>query len=179
METKAFQELNLIGKTPAIAKIGGFRPDPAVHSWFAGHFFIDPNQGWPTDQDGAMIPILQIYLPEVPGGMNGFNECKLIQIFLNQKTLPIDITKNGEGWKLIEYASIEGLEVAETPEEVRGLKAFQIQWNENEQRDFPCWEEAWSYVDLSEVNESEEATNHFFNQYTNYSFTKIGGYGAY
>lgn len=179
MEIKAFQELNLIGKTPAIAKIGGFRPDPAIHSWFAGHFFIDPNQGWPTDQDGAMIPILQIYLPEVPGGMNGFNECKLIQIFLNQNTLPIDITKNGEGWKLIEYASIEGLEVAETPEEVRGLKAFQIQWNENEQRDFPCWEEAWSYVDLSEVNESEEATNHFFNQYTNYSFTKIGGYGAY
>ncbi|RAU57242.1 DUF1963 domain-containing protein [Bacillus safensis] len=178
MEIKAFQELNLIGKKPTIAKIGGFRPDPAIHSWFAGHFFIDPNQGWPTDQDGAMIPILQIYLPEVPGGMNGFNECKL-QIFLNQKTLPIDITKNGEGWKLIEYASIEGLEVAETPEEVRGLKAFQIQWNENEQRDFPCWEEAWSYVDLSEVNESEEATNHFFNQYTNYSFTKIGGYGAY
>ncbi|MEC4587200.1 DUF1963 domain-containing protein [Bacillus safensis] len=179
MEIKAFQELNLIRKKPAIAKIGGFRPDPAIHSWFAGHFFIDPNQGWPTDQDGAMIPILQIYLPEVPGGMNGFNECKLIQIFLNQNTLPIDITKNGEGWKLIEYASIEGLEVAETPEEVRGLKAFQIQWNENEQRDFPCWEEAWSYVDLSEVNESEEATNHFFNQYTNYSFTKIGGYGAY
>ncbi|APJ10230.1 MULTISPECIES: DUF1963 domain-containing protein [Bacillus] len=179
MEIKAFQELNLIGKTPAIAKIGGFRPDPAIHSWFAGHFFIDPNQGWPTDQDGAMIPILQIYLPEVPGGINGFNECKLIQIFLNQKTLPIDITKNGEGWKLIEYSSIEGLEVAETPEEVRGLKAFQIQWNESEQRDFPCWEEAWSYVDLTEVNESEEATDHFFNQYTNYSFTKIGGYGAY
>ncbi|WP_163115685.1 DUF1963 domain-containing protein [Bacillus safensis] len=179
MEIKAFQELNLIGKTPALAKIGGFRPDPAVHSWFAGHFFIDPNQGWPTDQDGAMIPNVQIYLPEVPGGMNGFNECKLIQIFLNQKTLPIDLTKNGEGWQLIEYSTIEGLEVAETPEEVRGLKPFQIQWNESEQRDFPCWEEAWTYVDLSEVNESEEATNHFFHQYTNYSFTKIGGYGAY
>ncbi|WAT81615.1 DUF1963 domain-containing protein [Bacillus safensis] len=179
MEIKAFQQLNLIGKTPAIAKIGGFRPDPAVHSWFAGHFFIDPHQGWPTDQNGAMIPILQIYLPEVPGGMSGFNECKMIQIFLNQKALPIDITKNGEGWKLIEYSTIEELEVVETPEEVRGLKPFQIQWNESEQRDFPCWEEAWSYVDLTEVNESEEATDHFFNQYTNYSFTKIGGYGAY
>ncbi|MCM2990465.1 YwqG family protein [Bacillus safensis] len=179
MEIKAFQELNLIGKTPAIAKIGGFRPDPAGHSWFAGHFFIDPNQGWPTDQDGAMIPILQIYLPEVPGGMNDFNECKMIQIFLNQKALPIDITKNGEGWKLIEYSTIEELEVVETPEEVRGLKPFQIQWNESVQRDFPCWEEAWSYVDLTEVNESEEAIDHFFNEYSNYSFTKIGGYGAY
>ncbi|APT48840.1 hypothetical protein BSA171_15320 [Bacillus safensis] len=179
MKIKAFQELNLIGKMPAIAKIGGFRPDPAVHSWFSGHFFIDPHQGWPTDQDGAMIPILQIYLPEVPGELNGFNDCKLIQIFLNQKTLPIDITKNGEGWKLIEYSSIGGLEVAETPEEVRGLKSFQIHWNESEQKDFPCWEEAWSYVDLTEVNESEEATDHFFSEYSNYSFTKIGGYGAY
>ncbi|WFO48431.1 DUF1963 domain-containing protein [Bacillus pumilus] len=126
-----------------------------------------------------MIPILQIYLPEVPGGLNEFNECKMIQIFLNQKALPMDITKNGEGWKLIEYADMEGLEVVETPEEVRGLKPFQIQWKESEQEDYPCWEETWSYVDLSEVNESDEATEHFFDQYTNYSFTKIGGYGAY
>ncbi|MFB8733754.1 hypothetical protein ACEQPO_06800 [Bacillus sp. SL00103] len=39
----------------------------------------------------------------------------------------------------------------------------------------PCWEEAWSYVDLSEVNESDAATEHFFDQYTNYSFTKLVG----
>ncbi|MGG1696603.1 DUF1963 domain-containing protein [Bacillus zhangzhouensis] len=179
MEIKAFHVLNQVGKTPVIAKIGGFRPDPFRYSWFAGHFSIHPDKGWPTDQDGAMIPILQIYLPEVPGGMNGLDECKMIQIFLNQKALPIDITKNGEGWKLIEYSSMEGLEVIDTPEEVKGLKPFQIQWNEREQEDFPCWEEAWSYVDLSEVNESEEASDHFFKQYTNYSFTKIGGYGAY
>ncbi|KIL12661.1 MULTISPECIES: DUF1963 domain-containing protein [Bacillus] len=179
MEIKAFHELKELGKTPVVAKIGGFLPDPTAHSWFAGHFFIHPDQGWPADQDGVMIPILQIYLPEVPGGMNGFNECKMIQIFLNQKALPMDITKNGEGWKLIEYVDMEGLEVVETPEEVRGLKPFQIQWNQNEQEDYPCWEEAWSYVDLSEVNESDEATEHFFDQYTNYSFTKIGGYGAY
>ncbi|MFB8733755.1 hypothetical protein ACEQPO_06805 [Bacillus sp. SL00103] len=128
MEIKAFHELKQIGKTPVMAKIGGFRPDPTAHSWFAGHFFIHPAQGWPIDEDGAMIPILQIHLPEVPGGLNGFNECKLIQIFLNQKALPIDITKNGEGWKLIEYSTMDGLEVVETPEEVKGLKPFQIQW---------------------------------------------------
>ncbi|MDQ0816265.1 hypothetical protein QF033_000843 [Bacillus pumilus] len=87
--------------------------------------------------------------------------------------------KTGEGWKLIEYVTMDGLKVVETPEEVRGLKPFQIQWNESEQKDYPCWEKAWSYVDLSEVNESEEATEHFFKQYTNYSFTKIDGYGAY
>ncbi|MBG9910732.1 MULTISPECIES: DUF1963 domain-containing protein [Bacillus] len=179
MEIKAFHELNQIGKTPVTAKIGGFRSDPYRYSWFAGHFFMHPDKGWPTDQDGAMIPILQIYLPEVPGGINGFDECKMIQIFLNQKALPIDITKNGEGWKLIEYSTMEGLEIVETPEEVKGIKPFQIQWSESEQEDYPCWEEAWSYVDLSEVNESEEATDYFFQQYSNYSFTKIGGYGAY
>ena len=46
--------------------------------------------------------------------MNGFDECKMIQIFINKKTLPIDIAKNGDGWKLIEYSSMEGLEIAET-----------------------------------------------------------------
>nr|MDF9459565.1 hypothetical protein [Bacillus pumilus] len=98
MEIKAFHELEQLGKTPIVAKIGGFRPDPAKTQLVClGHFFIHPDQGWPADQDGVMIPILQIYLPEVPGGMNGCNECKMIQIFLNQKALPIDITKNGEG----------------------------------------------------------------------------------
>ncbi|KKK08980.1 MULTISPECIES: DUF1963 domain-containing protein [unclassified Bacillus (in: firmicutes)] len=179
MKIKAFDELNQLGKTPIVAKIGGFRPDPSKYSWFAGHFFIQRDKGWPADQDGAMIPILQMYLPEVPGGMNGFDEYKMIQIFINKKTLPIDIAKNGEGWKLIEYSSMEGLEIAEPPEDVKGMKPFQIEWLEGEQPDYPCWEEAWSYVDLSEVNESEEATDHFFEHYSNYSFTKIGGYGAY
>ncbi|MED1111006.1 hypothetical protein [Bacillus pumilus] len=77
MEIKAFHELKQLGKTPVVAKIGGFLPDPTAHSWFAGHFFIHPDQGWPADQDGVMIPILQIYLPEVPGGLNEFNECKM------------------------------------------------------------------------------------------------------
>lgn len=179
MNLKAFHALNQIGKTPVVAKIGGFRPVPTTHSWFAGHFFIDPDKGWPTDQDGAMIPILQIYLPEVPGGLNCLDDCKLIQIFLTQKALPIDMTRNGEGWKLIEYSSIEGLEIWETPDEVKGLRPFQIHWNKAEQADFPCWEEAWSYVDLSEVNENDEATDYFFEHYSNKSFTKIGGYGAY
>ncbi|MGK9490106.1 hypothetical protein [Bacillus sp. TV3D] len=84
-----------------MAKIGGFRPDPAAHSWFAGHFFIHPDHGWPADQDDVMIPILQIYLPEVPGGMNGCNECKMIQIFLNQKALPIDTPKTAKAGSLL------------------------------------------------------------------------------
>ncbi|MFL0436242.1 hypothetical protein [Bacillus pumilus] len=33
MEIKAFHELKQIGKTPVMAKIGGFRPDPTAHSW--------------------------------------------------------------------------------------------------------------------------------------------------
>ncbi|MCY7618443.1 hypothetical protein MH116_11205 [Bacillus pumilus] len=48
-----------------------------------------------------MIPILQIYLPEVPGGMNGCNECKMIQIFLNQKALPIDTPKTAKAGSLL------------------------------------------------------------------------------
>ncbi|MDG3044236.1 hypothetical protein OE903_11020 [Bacillus sp. B6(2022)] len=38
MKIKAFDELNQLGKTPIVAKIGGFRPDPSKYSWFAGHF---------------------------------------------------------------------------------------------------------------------------------------------
>lgn len=57
MEIKAFHELKQLGKTPVVAKIGGFRPDPTAHSRFAGHFFIHPDQGaagrprWRHDSD--------------------------------------------------------------------------------------------------------------------------------
>jgi Domain of unknown function (DUF1963) len=179
MEFEAFKKLRGIGKKPVIAQIGGFRPDDDRRSWFGGHFYIDPEMGWPSDKDGYMIPVLQAYVPEIPGGIEGVESTSMIQVFLNSRELPLDVTKNGNGWKLIEYRSVDELQLVDTPEEVRGLREFQIKWYLSETNDFPCWEEAWDYADMTEINEDDEASDQFFDEFSRYTGTKIGGYPSY
>lgn len=42
MEIKAFHELEQLGKTPIVAKIGGFRPDPAKTQLVCRSFLHPP-----------------------------------------------------------------------------------------------------------------------------------------
>ncbi|MDA1475175.1 DUF1963 domain-containing protein [Bacillus changyiensis] len=179
MEIEAFKTLKDRGKTPVIAQIGGFRPEVGRHSWFGGHFYINTKKGWPSDQDGYMIPLLQAYLPEIPGGIESVGESGMIQVFLNRNTLPLNLAKNGDGWKLIEYRSIDGLQLVDTPKEASLLREFQMKWSLSKTTDYPCWEEAWTYADLTEVNEDDEMSDRFFDDFSRYSFTKIGGYASY
>ncbi|WP_240463781.1 DUF1963 domain-containing protein [Paenibacillus apiarius] len=179
MESEAFKTLRGIGKKPVKAQIGGFRPEDGRRSWFGGHFYIDAESGWPRDEDGYMIPVLQAYVPEIPGGIEGVGKSGMIQVFLNRKQLPLEPAKNGDGWKLIEHRSVDGLQLVDTPEEARGLREFQMKWHLSEECDYPCWEEAWDYADLTEVNEDDELSDQFFDEFTRYTFTKIGGYPSY
>ena len=173
----AFEQLEKIGKKPIIAKIGGFRPEEHINSWFGGNFLLGAEE-WPKDENGYMIPLLQISISEVPNGREIFGNIKLLQIYISREHF-ISPVKNGEGWKLIEYKSIKGLNKQATPEESNILKPFQIKWTLENKFDYPCWEESWEYVDMTEINESEELNDVFFEKYSQYERTKIGGYASY
>lgn len=173
-----FDEIKSIGKIPAIAQIGGFCPEENLKSWFGGNFILRDGE-WPKDNDGFMLPIIQIMVEEVPKGQDFFGNTKLIQVYLNSKNLPLGPAKNGDGWKLIEYNSIENMTTVETPKTCQVYKPFQIKWSLSEKPDYPCWEEAWTYIDLTEINESEELCDRFLDEYERYYRTKIGGYASY
>ncbi|WP_229106803.1 DUF1963 domain-containing protein [Paenibacillus sp. 1001270B_150601_E10] len=174
-----FERLTTLGKKPVIAQIGGFRPEASIISSFGGDFYLHESDNWPSDQDGFMIPIIQIYVPEVPEGRKRFGDKRLIQVYLNSEKLPVDYAKNGEGWLLREYDSIEGMRKMKTPSECKQVKSFQIKWSEAGTPDFPCWEQSWDYLDMSEINESDELSDRFFNEFDRYFFTKIGGFPSY
>ncbi|MCT4565006.1 MAG: DUF1963 domain-containing protein [Maledivibacter sp.] len=175
-----WDELSSLGRIPSIAKIGGFRPTENMRSWFGGNFLTASGKDWPKDDDGYMLPIIQIYVPDVPNGANIFGETHLIQVFLNNSSLPTKFeAKNGEGWLIKEYNSISELKVTKAPDEANVYKTFPIAWIQKENPDFPCWEESWEYLDMTEINESDELTKRFFNDYGSSEKTKIGGYGAY
>lgn len=175
-----WEELRLLGKRPVVAQIGGFRPSEDIKSWFGGNFLFNKNNKWANDSDGLMLPVLQIYVPEVPNGKAVFGDVELIQVFLNRNNLPNEFhAKNGNGWLLIEHKTIEGLELLKNPQEINMLKTFPIKWMLSENKDYPCWEEAWEYVDMTDINQSEELRERFFDELDSYPKTKIGGYAAY
>lgn len=172
-------EMDAIAKRPTIAMIGGFRPNPDEKSWFGGNFLCSTYSPWVSDNSGNMIPIIQIYVPDLNNGKELFGDVELVQVYLNQETLPIGMTKNGNGWIIKEYKTIENMVSCPTPNDVAILKSFPIHWELHKEYDYPCWEECWNYVDLDYVNKSEELTEEFFDDYDNYNNTKVGGYASY
>lgn len=179
IKSDSWQIIKSIKKVPIIAEIGGFRPLDNDLSWFGGNFMLDPNDQWTSDDNGHMIPLIQLYIPDIPNGKDLFGDILMIQVFLNKETLPIHTSSNGEKWLLKEYTSINHLQKTETPSDVQIYKPFPIHWHTSDQPDYPCWEEAWDYANLDDINESDELSDLFFDTFTTYERTKIGGYASY
>jgi len=175
-----FDEIKSIGKKPIIAKIGGFRPEENIKSWFGGNFLIEKQMEWPKYNGKYMVPVIQIAVSEIPNGKDFFGDTEIVQVFIDRDRLPSGYpAKNGEGWLLHEIKTSEGLSRCETPDESDLYKKFQIRWEISQDEDYPCWEEAWDYYDLSEINESDELSDRFFDEFDQYDSSKIGGYAAY
>ena len=174
-----FDEMKSIGKHTCVAKIGGFRPENTDLNWFGGNFSRDPKEAWPEVNGSLLVPLLQIYIPDIKDGHKIFGDHMLIQIYIEKDHLPMDINRNGDGWKIVFYKDINLLEITETPEPANILKPFPVRWKLNEVLDYPCWEEAWEHVDLTEINENEELNDRFFDEFNRYAKTKIGGYASY
>lgn len=175
-----FGKFKKLGKRPVIAKIGGFRPDPSIMSWFGGNFLIEKGLSWPKYQGNNMLPVIQMCISEIPEGKEYFGDIEILQVFINNDKLPIKgLAKNGHGWLLREYKMAQNLMIIQNPGDSVIFKTFPIKWYVGENNDYPCWEESWKYHDMSVINENEELTERFFEEFNSYLYTKIGGYASY
>lgn len=95
-------------------------------------------------------------------------------LFHNVDSYPFD-KPHGEGWLIREYADIEGLKPL--PEIDTPYRSFPIRWHEVND-DASGWEDAWDLLDLSAINADKAATDSFFNDFSRYWGTKVGGYPA-
>jgi hypothetical protein len=80
---------------------------------------------------------------------------------------------HGEGWLIREYASLEGLQPL--PELDTPYRPFPVQWL-SVIDDAPGWEDAWDIIDLSCVNDDEQASDSFFEDFNRYRGTKVGDF---
>lgn len=126
-----------------------------------------------------MVPVLQIAISELPVKIKHFENIELIQIFLDSQRLPINTpAKNGGKWLIKTYSNKKGFKKAKTPEHLQKYRKFPVKWSIGD-NDFPTWEEAWEFVDLTEINNDENLSSIFFDQYSHYFKIKIGGFASY
>ncbi|WP_272539170.1 DUF1963 domain-containing protein [Providencia sp. PROV197] len=166
------EELSSKLRPASVAQVGGFRPtaDP-ITSWFLKGVAL-PGEGLPVWKGLPMFPLLQIRMDELPVIPEQLKGIALLVLYHNMESHPFD-KPHGEGWLIREYTTLEGLELLpaiDTP-----YRAFPIRWlHVND--DAPGWEDAWDIIDLSDVNEDEEASDCFFDDFNRYRRTKVGGY---
>lgn len=165
---------NLLRKT-SVAQIGGFRPsDSPTASWFGEAGVGLPGETLPDYQGKTMLPLLQVNVTELPYIPSQLEKTKLLIVFLNRDKIPFD-KPHGEGWLIREYTSLEQLVPLPLASEPEHIRPFPIKWELSE-RDAPGWEMAGSLADMSEIHESDDASNLFFERYEGIAGTKMGGY---
>lgn len=169
---KVLDQLRSHLRPASIATAGGFRPaDDPVTSWF-GRGVGHPGEGLPMWDGAPMFPLLQIRVDELPYVPKQLEHLTLIVLFQNLKHHPYDLPY-GEGWLIREYETLDGL--APLPSTEHPYRPFPIRWSRVDD-DSPGWEDAWSLVDLSAVNEDPLASDAFFRDFKVYHATKVGGY---
>lgn len=168
------EELRSKLRPASVAQVGGFRPsvDPLT-SWFLKGVSL-AGEELPVWRGKPMFPLLQIRIDELPVIPEQLENVALLVLFHNMESHPFD-QPHGEGWLIREYATLDGLELL--PELATPYRAFPVRWlSVND--DAPGWEDAWDILDLSAVNDDEPASDSFFEDFSRYGGTKVGGYPA-
>lgn len=166
------EELRTRLRPASVAQVGGFRPpeDPTT-SWFLKGV-SRADEGLPTWKGKPMFPLLQIRVDELPIIPDQLKGIALLVLFHNVEQHPFD-EPHGEGWLIREYASLEGLQPL--PELDTPYRPFPVHWL-SVIDDAPGWEDAWDIIDLSCVNDDEQASDSFFEDFNRYRGTKVGGF---
>lgn len=88
--------------------VGGFRPlDTLEESWIARVTAYKENELIPLDDKGReMIPLLQLYLPNLPYVPKGLEGIQLLTVFMSYE-YPEQLEPMGAKWLIREYHSLD------------------------------------------------------------------------
>ena len=93
--------------------------DAGPTSCMAGGFFAAPGETWPANENGLMLPIIQIVTSELPLVPKHLSDIALLTVFMDRRNLPPDSdAPNGEGWLLRSYARQDELVPLASPSEL-------------------------------------------------------------
>jgi len=167
-------QVEALRRTPIVAQVGGFAPpEDRRASWF-GRAVGLPGEGLPEWEGRTLFPLLQINVAELPSVPPELEGTALLVVFLDIDEIPFD-EPHGQGWCIREYPSLDGLEPLPDYPGVNRPRQFAVRWLAGEPEG-PDWEDAWDLVDLTAVNDDEEASEAYHERFANSPRTKVGGY---
>jgi hypothetical protein len=168
-------------RTPSVAEIGGFRPQPGLKSSFGGNFWLPAGEEWPQSHGKPMLPLLQVVIDELPVCPPALQAAKVLQVFADQDELPIDLpAKNGDRFLVITRRD-EPLEPTEPPFKFAMPRPFQVRWLGGAPEG-PSWEEAGAFIEpgvLDEFVQLDDCFELYSDRYYGASSTKVGGWATY
>ena len=120
---------------------GGFRPTNSVEeSWIGKVSVFKKDEDVPIDEKGnKMLPLFQVFLPNLPLIPDILKNIKLISVFIS-KDFPQEFEPMGKNWILREYENIENLERRKLDISYSFIKPFPLK-PELFKNDFPMWED--------------------------------------
>ena len=179
-----FNNLDQHLRKASVAQIGGFRPtEEPITSWFGGGFVALPDEDWPSNENGLMIPLLQVRADELPHKPAALNDIALLNVFMDCKEHPMTHEtggENGNGWLIRTYESLDGLVPIERGEPTF-VKPFQIKWLLKE-KDEPTGEQVMEILDLEdeidpyELDDEQAYYAAYEARYPEMGRTKFGGW---
>jgi len=167
-------------RRPAVAQIGGFRPDPGLRSWFGGNFHLPDDVEWPKCGDRWMTPLLQVIPSELPISLPMLEDFDAVQIFVADD-FPIDTpTFSSPQFTVLTHKG-RPLSLRDAPFEYAAPRPFQIRWSLGSPEG-PCWEEAGCFVAhdlIRDYVKADDCFDAYYDRYSQYHLTKVGGWPAY
>lgn len=164
-------------------EIGGFKPTEELTASIYGNVKVcKKGESWPTTKEGAhLIPILQLNCSTLDHKPNTLKDVALITFFMHPNHLPYEDERNGNGWVVREYESLDDLIQIERPNDSFPIRSFEMKIGEVKD-DYPQWDsedipEHLSSI-ISELEDSDEISC-YFDEVEMLEGVKVGGYPNY
>ncbi|MDM1361942.1 DUF1963 domain-containing protein [Myroides marinus] len=181
---KTLEELKQeIGRRVTAFEVGGFRPlDTIEESWIARVTAYKEEQQIPLDDKGReMIPLLQLYLPNLPFVPKALEGIELLTVFMSYE-FPEQLEPMGNKWIIREYTSLEEVVQKDLTNKDSILKAFPLK-PRLEEVDFPIWDGGGLTLEQEDricEMEDEGVMDSYYDEFDTHCYdTKLGGYPSY
>ncbi|MFG0592291.1 DUF1963 domain-containing protein [Myroides odoratimimus] len=172
-----------IGRTITAFEVGGFRPLNTIEeSWIARVTAYKEEEGIPLDDQGReMIPLLQLYLSNLPFVPKALEGIVLLTVFMSYN-YPEQLEPMGNKWVIRTYDSLEGVVQKELTNKDSILHPFPLK-PRLEQVDYPIWDGGGLTLEQEDricEMEDEGVMESYYDVFDTHCYdTKLGGYPSY
>ena len=171
-----------ISKSATQFSTGGFQPKNTIEeSWIGKVFAFGKEEGIPADASGAMmVPLAQLYLPNLPYVPQGLEGITLLTVFIS-KDFPDAFEDMGANWLIRTYTNTDEFEIQHIENPDSWLNPFPLDAQFIE-KDAPVWDGGGLSPEMENVVldlENDGVIGSYYDIAAHTYDHKVGGYPSF